>query len=256
MCGRIGCLMVGCCHGRPAKWGVRYRREHADAGFPSWLVGVPLFPVPLVEALALLGILGITLWLVITQPPGTGLAWYVAVYALLRFGLEFLRGDAGRPSLGGFSEAQWTSLVLCIAAGIAFPGCRWMAGFLALCMLSIAARRRLRADVRHRILDPRHVREVAEALGRAGYTDLRVETTSLGIRLSCGEITPAGTSVQHYALSSLRAPLSGPAAETVARLVLRLRHPSTEVVKLMPGGHGVYHLLVPRPEMVSEQVPG
>ncbi len=28
-CGRVGCLMVGCCHGRPHRWGVCYREEHA-----------------------------------------------------------------------------------------------------------------------------------------------------------------------------------------------------------------------------------
>jgi hypothetical protein len=36
--GRIGCLLVGCCHGRPWGWGVRYGEEHAAAGFPSYLI--------------------------------------------------------------------------------------------------------------------------------------------------------------------------------------------------------------------------
>ena len=36
--GRIGCLMMGCCHGRPHRWGVRYSEEHAAFGFPSYLV--------------------------------------------------------------------------------------------------------------------------------------------------------------------------------------------------------------------------
>jgi hypothetical protein len=43
VCGRLGCFMVGCCHGRPHRWGVRYRKEHADAGFTFYFVGVRLF---------------------------------------------------------------------------------------------------------------------------------------------------------------------------------------------------------------------
>ena len=43
--GRVGCLMVGCCHGRPHAWGVRYGPEHAADGFTSHLTGVRLFPI-------------------------------------------------------------------------------------------------------------------------------------------------------------------------------------------------------------------
>ena len=248
MCGRIGCLMVGCCHGHPASWGIRYRKEHAKAGFPDWLVGVPLFPVQLAEALSLLGILATTYWLVLTQPPGTGLAWYVGAYAMLRFGMEFLRGDVGRPSLAGFSEAQWTSLVLCVAAGSVFVGCRWVAAFLALSIIVIAVMRKRQQDSPHHLLDPRHVREVAEALSRATHAparEPRVESTSLGIRLSCGEVPLAGNRVQHYSLSATDAPLSQRAARVLASLVLHLRHPTPDMTKLIAGGSGVFHLLVP-----------
>src|SRR5439155_22019386 len=55
-CGRVGCLMVGCCHGRPHSWGVRYKQEHADAGFAPYYVGVRLFPIQAVESLWVLSI--------------------------------------------------------------------------------------------------------------------------------------------------------------------------------------------------------
>lgn len=248
MCGRIGCLMVGCCHGRPTAWGIRYREEHARAGFPHWLVGVALFPVQLLESVCLLGILGTTGWLVLTHAPGTGLAFYVAAYALLRFGMEMLRGDVTRPSFAGFSEAQWTSLGLCVAAGTVFVGCRWIAVLLALVMIFTAARRRLRGDQRRRLLEPRHVREVAEALGRAEHAcegAVRVEATSLGIRLSCGEIVPAGELARHYALSCSQAELNRSLAHAMAGLVLRLRHPPSARPQLMTGRDGVFHLVVP-----------
>src|SRR5215211_4800136 len=52
---RLGCLTVGCCHGRPHDartpvGAVVYGEAHADDGFPRHLVGVPLFPVQAVEA--------------------------------------------------------------------------------------------------------------------------------------------------------------------------------------------------------------
>ena len=43
--GRFGCLLVGCCHGRPSRFGLRYSYRHAQTGFPSYLVGVRLFPI-------------------------------------------------------------------------------------------------------------------------------------------------------------------------------------------------------------------
>jgi hypothetical protein len=55
--GRVGCLMVGCCHGRPYKFGVCYRPEHAKEGFPDSLVGMRLFPIQAVESMFVLGVL-------------------------------------------------------------------------------------------------------------------------------------------------------------------------------------------------------
>lgn len=35
--GRVGCQLVGCCHGRPGGWGIRYGPNHVASGFPAHL---------------------------------------------------------------------------------------------------------------------------------------------------------------------------------------------------------------------------
>lgn len=126
--GRFGCLAAGCCHGRPAPWGVCYGDEHAVDGFPRQLVGLPLLPVQAAESLAVtaLALGGGALVLAAGgaggPAPGTGLALYVAGYGGMRFLLERWRGDR-RPGLVGLSEAQWTALLAVAAVtalGIAY----------------------------------------------------------------------------------------------------------------------------------------
>lgn len=109
-CGRVGCFLVGCCHGLPAGLGVRYPHAHAEDGFPAHLTSVRLFPVQLVEALGLL-LIGLTAaGCVIAASPGTALWLFLVAYAVMRFGLEALRGDA-RPHLFGISQSRWMALI-------------------------------------------------------------------------------------------------------------------------------------------------
>src|ERR1035438_7817740 len=58
-CGRIGCFMVGCCHGRPHRLGVQYTPAHAHAGFTACYVGARLLPVQLFESLWVLAVTSI-----------------------------------------------------------------------------------------------------------------------------------------------------------------------------------------------------
>jgi hypothetical protein len=232
--GRLGCTRAGCCHGRPAgRRGIRYGPDHVAEGFPAHLVGVALVPVQLLEAGAVAGLVAAGAVAVAAgAAPGSGLVLYVTGYALLRFGLEWLRGDEGRRSAAGLSEAQWTSLTL--LAVVAMLGLlRWVPGGgiaelagLGACLVVALGRRRPQA----RMSSPAHVREIAEALGHAG-----VSTTSQGLRLSGGETG----GVAHYTLSQV----PPAAAATAAEVVRRLRHPGARS-RLLPGSASALHVVI------------
>lgn len=254
-CGRLGCFMSGCCHGRLHGWGVCYGDEHAAAGFPRYLVGVRLFPVQLVESLWVLGsvVAGSSLVLV-GQPPGAAFSSYLVAYALGRFGFEFLRGDPDRPYLWGFSEAQWTSLLLTWAvAGAEVAGLlvlqAWhvaAAAGLALGMSVIAVRRRSRG-IRAQLFHPKHIRELAAALAevsapKVGPKGVRVARTSLGVQLSVGRILTDAGSMNHYAMSLESGGMTGETAADLAGLIIQLKRLSgtNQVIR---GREGIYHLV-------------
>jgi len=129
--GRIGCFMAGCCHGKPASFGIHYHKEHAEMGFPYYYLHTRLFPVQLLEALGVTFI--VIFMLIVIQlkfAPGTAFGIYILGYGLLRFLLEFARGDIARPYYGPLSEAQWFSVVfaillLVISLAGGFPGFFW-----------------------------------------------------------------------------------------------------------------------------------
>lgn len=87
--GRLGCATVGCCHGYPCGVGLRYGPEH---GLPRRLTDRRLFPVQLLEAAALLLITAVAFALV-PGSAGTATVWFLASYAVVRFGLQRLRAD-------------------------------------------------------------------------------------------------------------------------------------------------------------------
>jgi len=272
-CGRVGCLMGGCCHGRPHRWGVCYRREHAEAGFTPYYVGVRLFPIQAVESLWVLSVVVAGVSFVLSgYPQGTALAWYVVTYGLGRFYFEFVRGDAERPYYVGFSQGQWISLLLiCFVASAEWIGLLplhvWHIGAtvcLAVTMIAVALRRRFQRPPTHRLLNPRHVKEVAEAVelisapaneataigdwtvlpGRNPTTaDIRIGCTSLGIQISAGRMRTATGDMQHFALSSERGRMTEETARVLAGLIVQLKRAagSSEFVK---GKKDVFHVLI------------
>jgi hypothetical protein len=241
---------------------VCYRPEHAEAGFAPPFVGVRLFPIQLVESAWVSATVAVGVWMVLDgAAPGAALAWYVVVYDIGRFALEFARGDT-RPYRGGFSEAQWTSLLLMlvvVAAELrgAIPLHAWhvaaAAGMVAT-MAAVTARRWMRNDKRHQLLSARHIREVAEAVDVLAASDaaespqvadewtVQVASTSAGLRISAGRVDQPDGELRHYTLSA-DAALSEADARAVGDLLLQLRHHEASG-QVVPGREGVFHLLV------------
>jgi phosphatidylglycerol:prolipoprotein diacylglycerol transferase len=112
--GRLGCLMAGCCYGRPTDvpWAITFTDTLAakNVGTP---LDVPLHPTQLYEAGAELLILAV---LLATEHkgrpfPGRTFWGYLLLYGISRFAIEFFRGDP-RGMVGAFSTSQFVSLVL------------------------------------------------------------------------------------------------------------------------------------------------
>ena len=120
-CGRIGCFFYGCCYGRDSD---AWCAVTFPAGSPSWhehgrrLVSV--LPTQLFEAAALLALFGVLMWVWRRErrPAGLISGLYLIGYAVIRFGIEILRGDP-RAAVGPFSISQTISLCM-IAVGATF----------------------------------------------------------------------------------------------------------------------------------------
>ncbi len=239
-CGRIGCLLAGCCHGRPSRRGVSYGGEHAAAGFPEYLVGVRLFPVQALEALIAAGLLAAGL-IALSGPAGEAFGLYVTGYAVARFGLEELRGDTLRRYWHGLSEAQWTSFAVA-SAMTAMAALGWLPGLaahaIATGILALAGLVIARRPPRG-LLDPRHVGELARALPAAREGVPAVATTSLGLRVSAGVTDGAG----HYTITRPPHALNAAEAARLARVIawLRGQHETAQLVR----GPRAFHVVFP-----------
>jgi len=239
-CGRLGCLLAGCCHGRPARRGVRYGATHVADGFPGYLLDVPLAPVQALEAGCAAGLVLVCIF-VVPAAPGEALATYVTGYALIRFCLEQLRGDPARRYWRGLSEAQWTSLLVvgamsALAAAGVVPG---LGGHLLALGVLLAAAPLFARGRRGSLLDARHVRELAGVLPTPRPGRPQVVTSSRGIRLSAGVTTGVG----HYTMSRSEPPLDSREAQELARLVSWLR--GVQPTRLLASVADSYHLLLP-----------
>jgi hypothetical protein len=247
--GRLGCLMVGCCFGRPASFGVRYTLSHADAGFPFRLVGRRLFPIQLLDAGA--SALAVAAALRFAERPGAAALIYLSIYGVARFVLEFWRGDGNRPSWLGVTEAQWTafSIALAVAAIARSPLTLAIASaFTVACAVLIVARRLLLFQ-RYWLTFPAHVDELhamLERLRRASHGTGLV--SSLGLHLSRHAL-PGDPSMREDLLLSLgKKALKSGSVRALGRAL------GFDAAQVVPGKvRGLVHLLVPTgPELRAD----
>lgn len=244
--GRAGCLMAGCCHGRPSGWGVRYGQSHVREGLPHYYSGVRLFPVQALESLFVIGTVAAGAWILRSSPPGAVFSSYVVVYGAARFGLELLRGDAPRPYWRGFSEAQWTSVLLISGAVLAewrgrLPFSWFHTSLLATVIglvLVLAAVRRPESE----LTSPRHLGELEAVLRSLAREPegLEVRRTSLGILISGGLVDSA----RLYSFSRAGRPLSESEALVLACLIGNLVLVDYSESTLHRGVHNVFHLML------------
>ena len=123
--GRIGCFFYGCCYGRDSN---AWCAVTFPMGSPSWYEHgrkmVSVLPTQLFEAAALLALFGFLMWVWFKfkhrdteaqrgMGPGVILGFYLCGYAVIRFGIEYLRGDP-RAAVGPFSISQAISIGMLI----------------------------------------------------------------------------------------------------------------------------------------------
>lgn len=124
--GRLGCFAAGCCYGMPTHlpWGVTYFNSQALAP-----LGIALHPAQLYEAAG-----NLALFFVLDRydrrrhPEGYTFALYLMLYGIIRFSVEFLRGDDRGGFVTGLSPSQVTSLIAIVIAGVIFS---WRKGKFA-----------------------------------------------------------------------------------------------------------------------------
>lgn len=110
--GRVGCFLAGCCYGMEYHGFLAV--QFPENPIVPELNEVPRLPIQLIEAAANLIIFAVLLYLrkkKKTSPYGL-IGIYLIAYGVLRFTLEFFRGDAVRGFVLGLSTSQLISILV------------------------------------------------------------------------------------------------------------------------------------------------
>jgi len=115
MVGRLGCLAAGCCYGKPTDvaWAITFTDPAASLNVGTPL-NIALHPTQLYESGAGLIIFLVLLWLE-KRPgsfPGRTFWSFAFLYSVLRFIIEFYRGDDRGLVFDMLSTSQFISVVL------------------------------------------------------------------------------------------------------------------------------------------------
>jgi len=113
---KLGCLLNGCCHGKPCSlpWGIVF--PEGTGGTPA---GVPLHPTQIYEIIIMVLLIVVFTLLRSERWRGTMLLWFVAIYGIGRAAPDVFRGDADRYIYIG--PVTLTQLI-CVAAAVVSIG--------------------------------------------------------------------------------------------------------------------------------------
>jgi len=118
--GRLGCLMSGCCYGKPCDlpWAMTYPE---GPYIPPEVAGMRVHPSPVYEMIAVFAIAGILVYLERHKKRDGQILWsFFLLYGLARYILEFWRGDLVRGFVipGVMSVSQGIAVLTVIIAAI------------------------------------------------------------------------------------------------------------------------------------------
>lgn len=126
--GRVGCFMAGCCYG--VEYHGVFKVTFPESNIGNAPADVELLPVQLIEA-----VLNLILWAILsTVYRRSSRRWltsglYLTCYGVMRFVLEFFRGDTIRGSIFSLSSSQFISIFILAAGVLLLINPKWLDKF-------------------------------------------------------------------------------------------------------------------------------